>query len=106
MECPKCAAVQADGSVECTACGVVFARYFEAQERAMLTRSQPLVVEEETTTIPRSAIIVAVIVVLAFGLFWTAKRRDSRENAKDEATAMLDDINMKGIKARQQLQAD
>jgi hypothetical protein len=111
VECPKCAAVQPDNGVECTACGVVFARFREAQERAFLSRntsSQQMATPpvELERTIPKGAVIVALLVFLVFGIVWTARRRDTRVNANEAATAMLDEINQKGLKQRQRLAAE
>jgi hypothetical protein len=112
VECPKCAAVQADDRIECSSCGVVFARYRDAQERAFLTRrtlpQNAEVSAERDTIVPRSLVIVAVVLVLAFGVIWTAGRRTARAkfDADAAASAMLDDINQKGVKSRQRLQAE
>lgn len=110
VQCPKCGAQQSAGGAECVSCGVVFARFRESQERAALARksvSQPMPVADETTTsVPRPFVIVALVIFVAFGVVWTAKRRQARAkyDAASAGAAMLDEINNKGLKERQRLE--
>lgn len=110
MQCPKCGVEQSAGGAECVSCGVVFARFREAQERATLARksvSQPIPVADETTTaVPRTLVIAALVIFIGFGILWTAKRRQARAkfDAASAGSAMLDEINNRGLKERQRLE--
>ncbi len=110
MQCPKCGVEQSAGGAECVSCGVVFARFREAQERALLARksvSQPIPVADETTTaVPRALVIVALVIFVTFGIVWTARRRQARAkfDAAAAGSAMLDEINNRGLKERQRLE--
>ena len=115
MECPKCSAVQAEGRDECASCGVVFARFRDAQVRAAfrpITQSQrqavPAVAPSEERSIPVWMIAVAAGIVLLLGMVWTSKRRAEREtqDLAAEGTAMLDEINSKGVQQRRRLQEE
>lgn len=105
MECPKCGAAQADGSDDCTVCGVVFERWRAMQERAALleTRqvSQPAAVPERG--IPLWMAVAGLVVVVLLGSMWTVRNRAARaKNAPSDD--VLNEINNKVVKA--QLAAD
>lgn len=70
--------------------------------------SQPIPVDETTTPVSRTLVIVALVIFVGFGIVWTAKRKKSRDgrDAKAEAAAMLDEINNRGLKERLRLQAE
>lgn len=112
MDCPKCGAVQDDRREDCISCGIVFRRFREAQERAVLARRSapdlPLESSGQGLTISRTTLFVVVFVMIVFGVLWTKSRRDARANRdlRKEGMAMLDDINSKAVKERQRLEEE
>jgi len=100
MECPKCGAPQDAGREECSACGIVFARWQSRAPRipALSTPVQP---EEPARRIPLPFIIVAVFFVIAGGLIWTRHQKEAR--ARTNPDAMINDINNKEAALRSQL---
>lgn len=101
MECPKCGATQPSGCEECVSCGIVFARWREAQERGLLAASRrstsPPVVEAAATS---PLLIVAIVVaVLVAGTGWTVSRRSQRAanqaQLRADLNAKMEDINRK-----------
>ena len=71
--------------------------------------SQPVPVEDTTTTaVPRSLVVAALVLFIGFGILWTVKRRQARAkfDARAAGSAMLDEINNRGLKERQRLAAE
>lgn len=96
MDCPKCGASQDDGRDECASCGVVFARWRAAQERAQLrVGAPPQTAPESERGIPAWAAIVALIVVVGLGVMWTVRRREARasHDPSKELDAKVNAIN-------------
>ncbi|MGZ8709909.1 MAG: hypothetical protein ACXW28_06770 [Thermoanaerobaculia bacterium] len=113
MDCPKCGASQDDGREDCISCGIVFRRFREAQERAMLARrsTQDIPLESSSgqgLTASRAVLFLVVFLLLVFGGLWTKSRRDARANRdlRKEGMSMLDDINRKAVKERQRLEEE
>lgn len=81
MDCPKCGASQDEQSDECVSCGVVFARWRAAQERArMQVGPPPQMAPEGERGIPAWMAVVALVLVVGLGLMWTVRRREARAN--------------------------
>ncbi len=111
MDCPKCGAAQDDGREDCSSCGIVFRRFREAQERALLARHSTEDASIESSSgeglkVSRTIVFVALFLVLVFGVLWTKSRRDARasRDLRGEGMSMLDDINKKGAKERRRLE--
>lgn len=108
MDCPKCGVEQDDGREECLSCGIVFARWYAAQHRRIAQTSVPVESPAAGVAVSRGVIFIAVFVLIIFGALWTKSRRDARANRdlRKEGMAMLNDINKKGNKERQRLEAE
>ena len=105
MECPKCGAAQDAGREECSACGVVFARWNPRQVRRTTLSSTP--VEAPASSgggIPMPFIFIGIVFVVIFGLMWTKHMREQR--AKFNPDDMLNEINNKGSNLRRQLREE
>lgn len=95
MTCPKCAAEQPDGGVECRVCGVVFERFLAAQERARLADSgvyRPAAVDVTPTdpTISPTVLIAIVVLVVLAGSAWTISHRRGRAERQARVRAAID----------------
>src|SRR5262245_38284585 len=103
MDCPKCGAVNPDGSQECAACGIIFARWQPRPARTFSGPQQPIpeIPPEKSTTIPVWMVFAALGIVVVFGLVWTARQRAAR--AKLNPDDIINNINVKGMKQRQSL---
>lgn len=77
MHCPKCQALNADGSSTCIACGLIFARYDpQAQARVLAEHRMRRAAEREASDDARRAgwIIGAVVLLFAAaGIAWTLR---------------------------------
>jgi len=100
MNCPKCGAAQSAGREDCSACGIVFARWQPRAPRKP-TLSAPVEPEEKTLKIPVPFIIVAFFFVIVGGLIWTKHSKEAR--AKMNPDDILNDINNKGTALRNDL---
>lgn len=110
MDCPKCGVAQDGERQDCSSCGIIFARWREAQDRAFLDRrtAQGIVVPEVESGLPRWMVGVAVVVVVALGMMWTVRRRDARANVDlaAQGKAQLNEINKVATKQRLVLQEE
>lgn len=104
MNCPKCGVAQEGEREECSSCGIIFARWREAQDRAFLDHktAQNIVVPEVEPGLPRWVIGVGLLVVVLFGVTWTVRRREARAsvNLAAEGKAKLNEINRAATKQR------
>ena len=109
MDCPKCGIAQDDGREDCVSCGIVFERFREAQERALLRRipqvNVPMPSASEGIGVSRWIIFAALLLVAIFGVFWTKSRREARANRdlRKEGMERLNEINRKGNIERERL---
>ena len=76
MHCPKCKHEQEEG-LECTACGLIFARYREAQERRQEEANQlDTVAKTEKTKSGLSVLqVILLVIVVAAGTYYFAGYR-------------------------------
>lgn len=106
MECPKCGAAQAEGSEDCTVCGVIFERWRAMQERALLLEKvpgrQPVVAQERG--IPAWMVIAGLVVVVLLGSMWTIRNRTARAK-NGPSDDILNEINNKVVRARMAVDA-
>lgn len=112
MDCPKCGVTQDDGREDCISCGIVFARFREAQERSQLRRvTQNVSIPDspgEGIAVSRWILFAVLFFVVVFGALWTKSRRDARANRdlRKEGMAQLNEINQKGLKERERLEKE
>jgi len=111
VDCPKCGVAQDDGRVDCISCGIVFARFREAQERAQsrrVTQNNVAISPSEGIAVSRWIIFGFVLFLIVFGALWTRSRRNARANRdlRKEGMAQLNEINQKGMKERERLQKE
>jgi uncharacterized membrane protein YvbJ len=80
MDCPKCGAACAEDAEECGSCGIVFARFQAAQDRAFLearrTHEQPL--PPQSSSLPPAVVVAIVLAILIAGAGWTVWNRSRR----------------------------
>src|SRR5687767_9595710 len=78
MTCPKCGAASEEGRVECSACGIIFARWRPAEPKLLRAEPKQLPVEPRgsSTAIEwRNPLVISIAVVLVLcGLMWAANR--------------------------------
>lgn len=110
VNCPKCGMKQDAGRADCISCGVVFERWRELQERALLGKAR----NTQNVPVPASSgtpwwmVAVVLLVFVLFGTMWTKNRREARA-AHDPAAAgkaMINDINNRNVKARQRMEQE
>jgi hypothetical protein len=112
VDCPKCGIAQDDGREDCVSCGIVFARFREAQERAQLRAAQSDVPFQASPTegiaVSRWIIFAVLLLAVVFGALWTKSRRDARANRdlRKEGMAQLNEINKEGMAERERLEKD
>lgn len=111
MDCPKCGFAQDDGREDCISCGIVFARFREAQERAQMSIAQnnvPIASPSEGIAVSRWIVVAFLLFVIVVGALWTKSRRDARANRdlRKEGMAQLNEINQKSLKERERLEKE
>lgn len=104
MECPKCGAAQDAGREECSACGVVFARWQPRQPRRPTLSSTPVETPAPSAGIPVPLLIVAAFIVVVVGLIWTKHHQAARASVNPDE--ILNEINNKGSNLRRQLREE
>jgi len=101
MECPKCGANQDAGREECSACGIVFARW---QPRRPTLSTTPVEPAAPSSSIPVPLIIVGAFILVVVGLMWTRHHQAARANVNPDD--ILNEINNKGSNLRRQLREE
>jgi hypothetical protein len=105
MNCPKCGAVQDAAREDCSSCGIIFARWQPRRERtAPGFTPAPVEPQQTSSGVPPSVVIAVAVVILIFGLVWTSHNRAAREKSKGDD--ILNQINVEGLKKREQLQQE
>ncbi|HEX9406474.1 MAG TPA: hypothetical protein VF975_04105 [Thermoanaerobaculia bacterium] len=105
MNCPKCGAAQDAGGEECSACGIVFARWQPREfKRPPTSTTTPVERSDRSGGIPTTFIIVGLVFVVILGLIWTRHIRSAREKAN--SVDLLNEINNAGEKTRRQLREE
>ena len=103
MQCTKCGAEQAAGREECSACGIVFARWQPRAPRKP-TLSTPLDAPEQRPGIPVPFIIVGLFFLVVGGFIWTRHHQEARASINPDD--VLNEINNKGATLRRQLREE
>jgi len=96
LNCPKCGLEQEQGP-ECIHCGIVFERWRESQEQAILRRqtgSYASPPEEAERTVPRWLAGIAVVAFVLIGVLWTRYYRasTSKQSLAAKGNALINDI--------------
>lgn len=104
MDCPKCGANQDAGREECSACGIVFARWQPRQVRRPTLSSTPVEPPAPSSSVPVPLVIVGAVILVIVGLMWTSHHQAAR--AKVNPDDILNEINNKGSNLRRQLREE
>jgi hypothetical protein len=104
MECPKCGAQQDAGREECSACGIVFARWQPRQVRRPTLPSTPVEPPAPSSSMPMPLVFAGIFIVVVAGLVWTNHHQAAR--AKVNPDDILNEINNKGSNLRRQLREE
>jgi hypothetical protein len=104
LNCPKCGLEQEQGP-ECIRCGIIFARWRESQEQAILRRqtgSYASPPAEAERTIPRWLAGIIVVAFVLLGVLWTRYYRasTSKQSLAAKGNALINDITPAVNKAR------
>jgi hypothetical protein len=105
LQCPKCAVEQEQDREECVRCGIVFDRWRESQEQAILRRrtgSYATPTVELERTVPRWLVVLAVIAFVVMGVMWTRYRQSvtTKQSLAAKGNALINDITPAVNKAR------
>ena len=108
MICPKCGASQEAEREDCAVCGVIFERWYRAQEQVQYgirrtAQSQEVVPAETGGGVPRWMLALFVGLLCVLGLVWTVQRREARGRASNDTKDEINRINNEGLRVRQQL---